>query len=183
MAPPTNVYLQSAFDGSSTRLVVPGEMRCVLLDALRAPPPSGVGSGLRDSKSPYLPASSHCSKPVKVPVASPLHRYLTVQTLRSASIAWGGPPALDYHLQNLFRYDLRTFPCSSVSISATLTSPLKGGKGGFGALLKAVGKKAGKKKTTDFGACRDLNGRRLRHINDEIKVGSRGCTQYVVYIT
>ncbi|GMI01232.1 hypothetical protein TrVE_jg13774 [Triparma verrucosa] len=51
-----------------------------------------------------------------------------------------------------------------------LLSPLLGGKGGFGALLKAVGKKAGKKKTTDFGACRDLNGRRLRHINDEIKL-------------
>lgn len=26
------------------------------------------------------------------------------------------------------------------------------------------------KKTTDFGACRDLYGRRLRHVNDEIRL-------------
>jgi len=33
-----------------------------------------------------------------------------------------------------------------------------------------MGKGAGDKKTTDFGACRDLYGRRLRHVNDEIKL-------------
>ena len=43
-----------------------------------------------------------------------------------------------------------------------------GGKGGFGATLKSAAKKASRKKTTDFGACRDLNGRRIRHVNDEI---------------
>ena len=48
--------------------------------------------------------------------------------------------------------------------------PLVGGKGGFGALLKAQSKKSGAKQTTDFGACRDLNGRRLRHVNDEVKL-------------
>merc|ERR1711991_328291 len=47
---------------------------------------------------------------------------------------------------------------------------LCGGKGGFGSLLKQQGRKAGKKKVTDFGACRDLNGRRLRHVNDEIRL-------------
>jgi len=45
-----------------------------------------------------------------------------------------------------------------------------GGKGGFGTLLKIQSKKAGAKTTLDFGACRDLNGRRLRHVNDEIKL-------------
>ncbi|CAM9237792.1 unnamed protein product [Discosporangium mesarthrocarpum] len=29
---------------------------------------------------------------------------------------------------------------------------------------------AGKKPTRDFGACRDLQGRRLRHVNDEIRL-------------
>lgn len=45
---------------------------------------------------------------------------------------------------------------------------IDGGKGGYGAMLKAMAKQSGSKKTTDFGACRDLSGRRLRHVNDEI---------------
>ncbi|CAM9258320.1 unnamed protein product [Chrysoparadoxa australica] len=47
---------------------------------------------------------------------------------------------------------------------------LKGGKGGFGAELRMLAKQAGKKATKDFGACRDLQGRRLRHVNDEIRL-------------
>ncbi len=55
---------------------------------------------------------------------------------------------------------------------ATITSisSLRGGKGGFGTLLKGQSRQAGAKLTTDFGACRDLQGRRLRHVNDEIKL-------------
>lgn len=45
---------------------------------------------------------------------------------------------------------------------------LLGGKGGYGAMLKSLAKRSGNKKTTDFSACRDLSGRRLRHVNDEI---------------
>jgi hypothetical protein len=52
-------------------------------------------------------------------------------------------------------------------VRATIKNALKGGKGGFGAMLRALAKQAGGKKTTDFGACRDLSGRRLRHVNDE----------------
>ena len=47
---------------------------------------------------------------------------------------------------------------------------IRGGKGGFGTLLKGQSKQAGAKTTIDFGACRDLSGRRLRHVNDEIKL-------------
>ena len=47
---------------------------------------------------------------------------------------------------------------------------LLGGKGGFGTLLKGQSKQAGARQTLDFGACRDLSGRRLRHVNDEIKL-------------
>ena len=50
---------------------------------------------------------------------------------------------------------------------ATVAGGLKGGKGGFGAMLRSQAKKKSKK-TMDFGACRDLSGRRLRHVNDEI---------------
>ena len=52
-------------------------------------------------------------------------------------------------------------------IRATIAGGLKGGKGGFGAMLRAQAKMKSKK-TMDFGACRDLSGRRLRHVNDEI---------------
>ena len=55
-------------------------------------------------------------------------------------------------------------------MSVTTTSSIRGGKGGFGTLLKGQSKQAGAKLTTDFGACRDLQGRRLRHVNDEIKL-------------
>ncbi|KYQ93033.1 hypothetical protein DLAC_05642 [Tieghemostelium lacteum] len=42
-----------------------------------------------------------------------------------------------------------------------------GGKGGFGSLLRSNAKKVGQKETTNFDACRDLDGRRLRHVNNE----------------
>ncbi len=45
---------------------------------------------------------------------------------------------------------------------------ISGGKGGFGAQLRSLAKQRGKKRTVNFGACRDLSGRRLRHVNDEI---------------
>jgi len=44
---------------------------------------------------------------------------------------------------------------------------LLGGKGGFGALLRGQG---GGHKTTNFDDCRDLNGRRLRHLKNEMKL-------------
>ena len=68
--------------------------------------------------------------------------------------------------------DNRTLDTYDIQSEATLQLALRlcGGKGGFGSLLKQQGRKAGKKKITDFGACRDLNGRRLRHVNDEIRL-------------
>ena len=46
-----------------------------------------------------------------------------------------------------------------------VTLNLNGGKGGFGSMLRALGAQISK--TTNKEACRDLNGRRLRDINDE----------------
>ena len=42
---------------------------------------------------------------------------------------------------------------------------LRGGKGGFGSMLRAIGAQI--EKTTNKEACRDLSGRRLRDINEE----------------
>lgn len=47
---------------------------------------------------------------------------------------------------------------------------LRGGKGGFGSLLRGAATKAGQKKTNNFDACRDMSGRRLRHVNAEKKL-------------
>lgn len=55
-------------------------------------------------------------------------------------------------------------------VQVNYRSSIRGGKGGFGTLLKGQSRQAGAKMTTDFGACRDLQGRRLRHVNDEIKL-------------
>ncbi|KAL2603067.1 hypothetical protein R1flu_003926 [Riccia fluitans] len=54
--------------------------------------------------------------------------------------------------------------------SCTLLLRLKGGKGGFGSLLRGAATKAGQKKTSNFDACRDMSGRRLRHVNAEKKL-------------
>ncbi|KAL3666761.1 hypothetical protein V7S43_008383 [Phytophthora oleae] len=59
-------------------------------------------------------------------------------------------------------------PSFPAIIRARLRGGLRGGKGGFGAMLRSMGKASGAKATTDFGACRDLHGRRLRHVNQEV---------------
>ena len=55
-------------------------------------------------------------------------------------------------------------------VRVRVQSCLRGGKGGFGTLLRSSARQSGANLTTDFGACRDLQGRRLRHVNDEIKL-------------
>jgi len=47
---------------------------------------------------------------------------------------------------------------------------LNGGKGGFGALLRTTKAKAGQRKMDNYSACRDLNGRRLRHVEAEKQI-------------
>ncbi|GMF12842.1 unnamed protein product [Phytophthora lilii] len=59
-------------------------------------------------------------------------------------------------------------PSFPAIVRARLRGGLRGGKGGFGAMLRSMGKASGAKATTDFGACRDLHGRRLRHVNQEV---------------
>ncbi|XP_043715812.1 replication stress response regulator SDE2 isoform X2 [Telopea speciosissima] len=54
--------------------------------------------------------------------------------------------------------------------SVHLLLRLIGGKGGFGSLLRGAATKAGQKKTNNFDACRDMSGRRLRHVNAEKKL-------------
>lgn len=50
-----------------------------------------------------------------------------------------------------------------------LTGRLMGGKGGFGSMLRAQGGRMNAQKTTNFEACRDLQGRRIRTVNEAKK--------------
>ncbi|XP_077381230.1 splicing regulator SDE2 [Festucalex cinctus] len=50
-----------------------------------------------------------------------------------------------------------------------LVPRLRGGKGGFGSMLRALGAQI--EKTTNREACRDLSGRRLRDVNHEKEMG------------
>ena len=51
--------------------------------------------------------------------------------------------------------------------SLTVLLSLRGGKGGFGSLLRATTARVGVKRTSDFSAMRDLHGRRMRHVEQD----------------
>nr|GMD64131.1 protein SDE2 homolog [Ipomoea batatas] len=64
---------------------------------------------------------------------------------------------------------------SKFPVVVNLLLRLRGGKGGFGSLLRGAATKAGQKKTNNFDACRDMSGRRLRHKKGS-GIGSRSKT-------
>lgn len=66
--------------------------------------------------------------------------------------------------------DSKTLAINDQFPSIHLLLRLRGGKGGFGSLLRGAATKAGQKKTNNFDACRDMSGRRLRHVNAEKKM-------------
>lgn len=53
-----------------------------------------------------------------------------------------------------------------------LSARLLGGKGGFGSMLRAQGGRMNAQKTTNFEACRDLQGRRIRTVNEAKRLES-----------
>lgn len=54
-------------------------------------------------------------------------------------------------------------------IYLNVSGRLLGGKGGFGSMLRAQGGRMNAQKTTNFEACRDLQGRRIKTVNDAKK--------------
>ena len=53
------------------------------------------------------------------------------------------------------------------STNVVVSLRINGGKGGFGSLLRGQGMFA---RVDNFEACRDLEGRRIRHVNDEVRL-------------
>lgn len=76
----------------------------------------------------------------------------------------------DHQILNLRNHDLRSSRNDNFPLIVHLLLRLRGGKGGFGSLLRGAATKAGQKKTNNFDACRDMSGRRLRHVNAEKKL-------------
>jgi len=68
-------------------------------------------------------------------------------------------------LMDSFKYqDAIKQPADFLSIKFALKGGCTGGKGGFGSLLRSA---KSVKKTTNYGSCRDLHGRRLRDVQNE----------------
>ena len=94
-----------------------------------------------------------------------VHPADSVAGVKDAIASKTGLPADDVRLicAGKLLQDARTLAEHGVANHATvhLVLGLRGGKGGFGAMLRTAGARG--VKTTNFDACRDLNGRRLRH--------------------
>ncbi|XP_076888552.1 uncharacterized protein LOC143539008 [Bidens hawaiensis] len=99
-------------------------------------------------ETPIIPISSIKSK-LQTLTSIPPHHQLLTSNGKSLSDA----TYLHHHKSSL--------PTIHLSLR------LRGGKGGFGSLLRGAATKAGQKKTNNFDACRDMSGRRLRHVNAE----------------
>ncbi|RID70894.1 hypothetical protein BRARA_C02870 [Brassica rapa] len=116
--------------------------------------------------------------------SKPLQLFVRLLNGKSITLAFSSPLAYgDQIKQRIFDHThipthLQRLICGGHQISdeSTVSQPdatvnlvlsLRGGKGGFGSLLRGAATKAGQKKTNNFDACRDMSGRRLRHVNAE----------------
>jgi hypothetical protein len=77
-------------------------------------------------------------------------------------------PANEFVLQSINGRTITTKSVINNNDIFEISPLLLGGKGGFGSLLRAFGKQI--TKSTNKEACRDLTGRRIRHVNNEKKL-------------
>eukprot|EP00307_Rebecca_sp_RCC1486_P000941 CAMPEP_0119412590 /NCGR_PEP_ID=MMETSP1335-20130426/4981_1 /TAXON_ID=259385 /ORGANISM="Chrysoculter rhomboideus, Strain RCC1486" /LENGTH=287 /DNA_ID=CAMNT_0007437343 /DNA_START=42 /DNA_END=905 /DNA_ORIENTATION=- len=98
---------------------------------------------------------------------------MRVSALMDAIAASEGVPPSEQRLVRAGK-ELRAGPneplLSGALPAVTLCLRVCGGKGGFGANLRSKALMAGQKKTTNFDACRDLNGVRLKAVQNEKKI-------------
>lgn len=102
----------------------------------------------------FEPHDDHTVSDLKRRLASMTHIDSTDQRISTL----GGRPLSDDDL-------LFNDPQGPVTFNLSLR--LLGGKGGFGSMLRAQGGRMNAQKTTNFEACRDLQGRRIRTVNEE----------------
>lgn len=92
-----------------------------------------------------------------------LERICTVRSLREKVEQSTGLQREDFYVVRNGRLLHEEENCADGRV--TVVPRLRGGKGGFGSMLRAIGAQI--EKTTNREACRDLSGRRLRDINEE----------------
>ena len=76
------------------------------------------------------------------------------------------------HNEEQFKQILKeTANSSPIFLKLHLKGGLQGGKGGFGALLRGSGGKPGVKRgTSNYDNCRDLSGKRIRTVKNEVRL-------------
>lgn len=103
---------------------------------------------------------------------------------KTAVLTFTAPHAFGYQIKQLIfeatkiPTDVQRLICAGYQVGdrAVISLPdstihlllrLRGGKGGFGSLLRGSAIRPRQKKTNNFESCRDINGRRLRQVNME----------------
>lgn len=95
----------------------------------------------------------------------------SAQLLKEQLSVLTGVPVQDQVLSTIGGQVLidQTLDTDASLLQLNMSVKLLGGKGGFGSMLRAQGGRMNAQKTTNFEACRDLQGRRIRTVNDAKK--------------
>ncbi|CAO3675573.1 unnamed protein product [Rhizopus stolonifer] len=101
------------------------------------------------------------------PICLPIQQDSTAQQLKEKIFQLTSIPVDQQVLRTVSGHDLQQLPLGDAHLS--LSARLLGGKGGFGSMLRAQGGRMNAQKTTNFEACRDLQGRRIRTVNEAKK--------------
>jgi hypothetical protein len=109
----------------------------------------------------------------KAPICLPInHNNATTYQLKQQLYEITSIPVQDQVLRTMGGHllgDHHEFDQTQNVLHMSMSGRLVGGKGGFGSMLRAQGGRMNAQKTTNFEACRDLQGRRIRTVNDAKK--------------
>lgn len=109
----------------------------------------------------------------KAPICLPInHHNATAQQLKEQLCEITSIPVQDQVLRTMGGHlllDHNELDQTASLLHISMSGRLLGGKGGFGSMLRAQGGRMNAQKTTNFEACRDLQGRRIRTVNDAKK--------------
>lgn len=132
-----------------------------------------VSSSVKGALSLTVPLAGSTAESIRAAIASHLH----LDEEFAFHLTCSAQLLRDEHIAAAYCGASGTPSSSSIASVAPLLvlrllprHVLLGGKGGFGSLLRGATTKVGAKKTTNFSACRDLAGRRMRHVEAEQKI-------------
>ncbi|OBZ82592.1 Protein SDE2 [Choanephora cucurbitarum] len=103
-------------------------------------------------------------------ICFPTEQNYSLQDLKQHIYSVTSIPVDDQVLRTYSGHALDQSHLETDDLFVALSGRLVGGKGGFGSMLRAQGGRMNAQKTTNFEACRDLQGRRIRTVNDAKKL-------------